>query len=243
MPTYSSDVLIIGGGLAGIVSALELIERGRNVLLVDRDEEAAFGGLAKESFGGLFFVDSREQRRNKIKDSPAQALADWHSFAEFGPDDHFPKLWAERYVERCIPDIYDWLRPRGIRFLPVPLWVERGDSRPGNSVPRFHMVWGTGRELAVRLISSLRAHPNAKRLTVKFRHRVDTLLRDGARVSGCAGIDEADGTTLEAGGEHVIVATGGINGDIERVKANWHRDWKNPPAVILNGSHKYADGK
>src|ERR1700694_2110084 len=110
MATYSSDILIIGGGLAGIVAALELIDHGRDVLLIDRDDEEVFGGLARESFGGLFFVGSREQRRNRIVDSPDQALADWLSFAEFGPDDRMPKLWAERYIDRCIPDVYEFVR-------------------------------------------------------------------------------------------------------------------------------------
>jgi predicted oxidoreductase len=243
MQTYSSDIVIIGGGLAGIMAALELIGHGRNVLILDRDEEAAFGGLAKESFGGLFFVGSREQRRNRIIDSPEQALADWHSFAEFGADDRLPKLWAERYVTRCIPDVYEFLRRHGISFLPLPLWVERGDTRPGNSVPRFHMVWGTGRELATRLIAALLEHAEARRLTRRFGHRVDRLVQAGGRVRGCVGVQEADGTPFEVRAEHVIVASGGINGDIERVKANWHRDWRHPPDVILNGSHRYADGR
>jgi predicted oxidoreductase len=242
MATYSCDVLVIGGGLAGIVATLELIDRGRDVLLIDRDEEAAFGGLARESFGGLFFVDSREQRRARIRDSAERALADWHSFAEFGADDAPPKAWAARYIERCIPDVYEFVRRHGVRFLPLPLWIERGDARPGNSVPRFHMVWGTGRELADRLIAALRRHPNARRLTQKFRHRVEALTTRTGRVCGCTGIDEAAGTPFEVRAEHVIVATGGINGSTERVKANWHRDWGKPPDVILNGSHKFADG-
>jgi uncharacterized protein len=243
MKTYASEVLVIGGGLAGIVSALELIDHGHDVLLLDRDEEAAFGGLARESFGGLFFVGSREQRRNGIVDHPAQALADWHSFAEFGPDDRMPRLWAERYIERCIPDIYEFLRRHGVSFLPLPLWVERGDQRPGNSVPRFHMVWGTGRELATRLIAALLGHPNAHRLTRRFRHRVDRLISQDGRVCGCVGLRESDGTPFEVRAQHLFVATGGINGNIERVRANWHRDWNRPPDVILNGSHRYADGR
>ncbi|HLN07684.1 MAG TPA: FAD-binding dehydrogenase [Xanthobacteraceae bacterium] len=243
MQTYRSDILVIGGGLAGIVSALELIDHGCDVLLLDRDEEAAFGGLARESFGGLFFVGSREQRRSGIADSPAQALADWLSFAEFGPDDQMPRLWAERYIERCIPDVYEFVRRHGISFLPVPLWVERGDSRRGNSVPRFHMVWGTGRELATRLIAALLGHANARRVIRAFRHRVDRLVSEDGRVCGCAGLREFDDVPFEARAEHVIVATGGINGDIQRVKTNWHRDWNRPPDVILNGSHRYADGR
>jgi predicted oxidoreductase len=243
MANYTADVLVIGGGIAGITAALELLDHGRDVLILDRDEETGFGGLAKESFGGLFFVNSREQQRNGIKDSPAQALRDWHSFAEFAPADRFPKLWAKTYVERCIPDVYEWLRAGGIRFLPLPAWVERGETQPGNSVPRFHIVWGTGRELATRLIAALGSHPNRSRFGVKFQHRVETLVMQGGRVVGCAGAHERDGTPFEARAEHVIIASGGINGDIPRVKANWHRDWRKPPDVILNGSHKFADGK
>ncbi|HEX9322432.1 MAG TPA: FAD-binding dehydrogenase [Xanthobacteraceae bacterium] len=243
MANYTADVAVIGGGIAGIAAALELLDHGRDVLILDRDEESGFGGLAKESFGGVFFVNSREQQRNGIKDSPALALRDWHSFAEFGPEDRFPKLWAETYVERCIPDVYEWLCAGGIRFLPLPAWVERGEARPGNSVPRFHIVWGTGRELATKLIAALRSHPNRGRFAVKFEHRVETLVTQGGRIAGCAGTHERDGTTFEVRAEHVIVASGGINGDIGRVKANWHRDWGKPPEVILNGSHKYADGK
>jgi predicted oxidoreductase len=242
MASYTADVIVVGGGIAGITTALELLDHDRNVLMLDRDEEANFGGLAKESFGGLFFVNSREQQRNGIKDSPTLALRDWHSFAEFGPDDRLPKLWAETYVERCIPDVYEWLRAGGIRFLPLPAWVERGEARPGNSVPRFHIVWGTGRELATRLIAALRAHPNRARFAIKFGHRVERLITQAGRVAGCAGTHEEDGTPFEARAEHVVIASGGINGDIPRVKANWHRDWGKPPDVILNGSHKYADG-
>ena len=242
MADYTAEVLVIGGGIAGIAVALELLDHGRDVLLLDRDEESGFGGLAKESFGGLFFVNSREQQRNGIKDTPARALRDWHSFAEFGPDDCLPKLWAETYVERCIPDVYEWLRAGGLRFLPLPAWVERGETRPGNSVPRFPVVWGTGRELATRLIAALASHPNRAQFAAKFQHRVETLVTQGGRVAGCAGAHEGDGAPFEARAEHVIIASGGINGDIDRVKANWHRDWGKPPEVILNGSHKYADG-
>jgi predicted oxidoreductase len=242
MAHSSAEVAIIGGGIAGIAAALGLLDLGRDVLLLDRDVEGNFGGLAKESFGGLFFVNSREQQRNGIKDSQTLALQDWHSFAEFGPDDRYPKLWAETYVERCIPDIYEWLRAGGIRFLPLPAWVERGEARPGNSVPRFHIVWGTGFELATRLIAALRTHPNRRRLRLEFGRRVERLLTEAGRIVGCAGAQEQDGTPFEIRADHVVIASGGINGSIDRVKANWHRDWGRPPEIILNGSHRYADG-
>ena len=107
-----------------------------------------FGGLARESFGGMFFVDLPEQRRQGIRDFLDLALRDWCSFAEFGPEDRWPKAWAETYVSRCTADVYPWVRRRGVSFLPVVNWVERGEFVPGNSVPRFHVTWGTGKGLA-----------------------------------------------------------------------------------------------
>ncbi|MEW5890128.1 MAG: FAD-dependent oxidoreductase [Pseudomonadota bacterium] len=185
--TYRSDAIVIGGGLAGICAALELLDGGKSVTLLDRDTEENFGGLARESFGGIFLVDTPEQRRSRINDSPQSALADWHAFARFGPDDHWPKAWAEAYIYRCKDDVSRWLRERGISFFPVPHWIERGLYTPGNSVPRFHMVWGTGRELALQLIRRLEAHPNRKRLTSHFGHRVDRLATRAGAVSGCDG--------------------------------------------------------
>lgn len=243
MADYRAEVVVIGGGIAGLAATLDLLDHGRDVVLLDRDDEVQFGGLAKESFGGLFFVDSHEQRRSGIRDSKALALADWSSFAEFDHDDDLPRRWAETYIERCIPDVHEWLHAFGIRFLPLPLWVERGDRCRGNSVPRFHMVWGTGQELAGRLVAAIEAHPHGRRLTLKFGHRVETLLREGGRICGCAGVGERDGVPFEARAAHVIVATGGINGDLARVRANWPRDWHRPPDTLLNGSHRFADGR
>ena len=243
MADYRAEVVVIGGGIAGIAATLDLLDHGRRVVLLDRDDRAQFGGLARESFGGLFFVGSREQRRSGIKDDKALALADWTSFAEFDRDDDLPRRWAETYIERCIPDIYEWLHAFRIRYLPLPLWVERGDQRRGNSVPRFHMVWGTGQELAVRLIAALEAHPNRQRLTLAFGHRVDALVWEGGRIRGCSGVGEHDGVPFEARADHVVVASGGINGDLARVRAHWHPDWHRPPDTLLNGSHRFADGR
>jgi predicted oxidoreductase len=116
-----ADVLIIGGGIAGIATALDLLDgdSGKSIILLDRDEETAFGGLARESFGGMFFVDSPEQRRQGIRDSSELALRDWLSFAEFGPDDDLPRAWAEAYVTRCTSDVYRWVRRFGVSFLPI----------------------------------------------------------------------------------------------------------------------------
>ena len=141
-----------------------------------------------------------------------------------------------------MPDVYEWLRGLGIEFMPMPMWVERGLHGGGNSVPRFHLVWGTGRALAETLVARLLAHPRRELLELKFGHRVDALVREGGRVAGFAGAIEPDGGRFEVAAESVIVAAGGINGDIERVRRHWHADWGRPPAVILNGSHRFADG-
>ena len=239
-----SDVLIIGGGIAGITTALELLDGGKSVLLLDRDEESAFGGLARESFGGMFFVDSPEQRRQGIRDSAELAFSDWCSFAEFDPGDALPKAWAQAYVSRATADVYRWVRRYGVSFPPVVNWVERGEFHPGNSVPRFHVSWGTGKGLTEALMAALRAHPQAGRLTLRFNRRVERLTRHGGRVDGAAGFDEKSGAPFEVAAEQVVVAAGGISGgDLSRVRQNWHRDWGTPPAELLSGSHRFADGK
>jgi hypothetical protein len=242
MQACRSEVLIVGAGIAGIATALDLLDSGKSIVLLDRDEADAIGGLARESFGGMFFVDSPQQRRQGIRDSTELALRDWHSFAEFGPGDDLPKAWAEAYVHRCTPDVYRWVRKHGVGFFPIVNWVERGEFRPGNSVPRFHMVWGTGKELADCLIAALRRHANAGKLTFRFGHRVDRLLLENGRVCGASGIDEKNGVPFEARAEHVVVASGGINGDLDKVRRHWHTDWNRPPAQLLNGSHRFADG-
>ena len=161
---YDGDVVIIGGGIAGIVTALELLDQGRRVVLLDRDTEARVGGLARESFGGIFMVGTPAQRRLGIRDTPDLALSDWLSVARFGAQDVWPRRWAETYVNRSRQGIHDWLKARGVRFFPVVHWVERGMYRPGNSVPRFHMVWGTGYGLVQALLENLEGHPQRDRL-------------------------------------------------------------------------------
>jgi predicted oxidoreductase len=127
------------------------------------------GGLAKESFGGIWFAGTPLQKRYGIRDGAQQGLRDWHAFAEFGPDDHWPRAWAEAYVQRANEEIFDWLRGLGVQFMPMPLWVERGLHTPGNSVPRWHIVWGTGHELQVVLNEHLLARPNRELLEMRPR--------------------------------------------------------------------------
>lgn len=243
MPTYKADVIVIGAGIAGVAAAIELIERGRSVLLLDRDVEANMGGLAKESFGGIWFAGTPLQRKYKIRDTVELGLKDWHAFAEFGPGDRWPRAWAEAYVNRANPEVFDWLRGIGVEFMPMPLWVERGLHTPGNSVPRWHIVWGTGHELAVVTNRHLLSHRNSSLVDLRFGHRVESLLTTNGRVTGCRGTTEESCAEFEAHAEAVIIASGGINGNLERVRQNWHADWSRPPETLLNGSHKYADGR
>lgn len=239
---YKTDVIIAGGGLAGMVCALELLNKGKKVLLLDRAEEERFGGLAKLSFGGMFFVNSPLQRRTGIKDSPDLALKDWQSFAEFEQNAKWPKLWAEKYVNECTDHVYSWLKKQGVSFFPVVHWVERGLYKPGNSVPRFHMVWGTGASLTGELEKQLRNHKNKANLTLKFKHKVTDITVHQNRASGVIGVNELNGEEFSVESENVVIASGGICGSIDKVRTNWYKPWGVPPETILNGSILEADG-
>lgn len=261
MQHYEADVLIIGGGLAGIVCALQLLDTGRRVLLLDRDTPGNFGGLARESFGGLLMVDTPLQRRQKLHDSPELALRDWLAFGDFDPASSEPghpsywsRRWAEHYVNDSLEHLYHWLTGHGVRFLPLPLWVERGmgpgasGAARGNSVPRWHVVWGTGQGLVATLLSVLERHPKRDRLALHFGHKVEELLTVGGAVTGCRGViegqSEGDKRDFEVHASQVVIAAGGINGgDLSVARQHWHADWGGEaPASLLNGSHQHADG-
>ena len=244
MQTYQSDVVIVGGGIAGIIAAIELLDNNKKVTIIDRDTAENFGGLAKWSFGGMFFCNSKLQRQRGVKDSIDLALSDWHSFAEYDKDEYWGKKWAEQYVHLCTPHGYDWLIQNGISFFPIVNWAERGLERRGNSVPRFHIVWGTGWGLTYQMIAVLKNHPKAAtHLNLVFGHRVDSIIYENNTIKGVSGNTEADKTPFEAKAEVVIVATGGINGSIERVKETWDRQaFGEPPKTILNGAHPFAIG-
>jgi len=243
MHSYQADVIVVGAGIAGVAAAIEALGRGRRVLLLDRDVEANLGGLARHSFGGIWFADTPVQRRFRIRDSTELGLRDWLSFAEFDPDDRWPRAWAEAYVHRANCEVHDWLVGLGVKFMPIPLWVERGLYRPGNSVPRWHIVWGTGSELAAVVNRTLLADPARARLEMRFGHRAESLVTTNGRVTGCRGALEGTGERFEAKGESVVLASGGINGDLDRVRRHWPADWGRPPEVLLNGSHRYSDGR
>lgn len=241
---YSADVIIIGGGLAGISAAIELLDNNKSVVLLDRDREEKFGGLAKESFGGILMVDTNEQRRMGIKDSPELALSDWLSFAEFGEDDLLPRKWAEYYVNAAKDEIYKWLLSHSVKFLPIVNWPERGLFVPGNSVPRWHIAKGTGFGIIRELIRNLNNHRNRSKLSANFCHNVTDLNTENNKVIGCSGIIEDAPNRMEftARGA-VIVASGGIcGGNLTTLRKYWNPKWGVPPKIILNGAHKYGDG-
>ncbi len=187
-------------------------------------------------------VGTPHQKRMGIRDTPELALADWHSFADFGEDDVWPRRWAETYVQTSIEMIYRWLADRSVKFLPVVNWPERGLFLPGNSVPRWHMAWGTGYGIIESILKHLERHPRRANLNILFGHRVERILQTGSAVTGCAGRCE-DGSgdfTVTAGA--VVAASGGMcGGDLSFVKQHWYRDWGAPPENLLNGSHRFSD--
>ena len=236
------DVVIVGGGLAGIVTALECLRAGQSVALVDRDTPERFGGLALWAFGGMALVGTALQARMKIPDTPERALADWLRFAELGETDVLPRQWAEHYVQHSRSHVYDWLLAEGVKFMPAVNWVERGMNGDGNSVPRYHIVWGTSRELTRRMIAALREAAKVGRLTLLHRHRVIALEHSAGQVSGAVAVNEETGTQVRLTAPVVILAMGSINGSHAQARAHWPKD-RPCPSQMLNGAHPFADGK
>jgi predicted oxidoreductase len=232
----------VGGGLAGIVTALELCDRKKRVVLLDRASADRFGGLAKLSFGGLFFVNSPEQRRMGIRDTVDLALRDWLSYGELAPDDVWPRRWAEAYVSMSLEHIRGYLVRRGVGFFPAVNWTERGYFVPGNSVPRFHVAWGTGEGIVAPLVARLREHVAAGRLALHFDAAVNDLIFESGRFVGATGAGP-DGGELSAYGENVVIAAGGLAGNLDAVRAHWPSDLGPPPEAMLNGSIPEADGR
>ena len=239
--TYQAHTVIIGGGIAGIATAIELLNADKKVVIIERDFEKNFGGLAKESFGGMFFINSKQQRFSKIKDTVSQAKKDWFSFAEFDKNEVWGKKWANEFLEST-HKVYDWVSSKKVKFFPVVHWVERGLFQPGNSAPRFHIVWGTGHGLIEALLNHLKSHPNYQNLTVYFQHKVEDFEIEKSKIIGIKGIDEKSQDTFICEAENFVIATGGINGNMQKVRKHWHKEWSIAPEVILNGSHQFSDG-
>jgi len=172
-----ADVIIVGAGLAGLVAAAELADAGRHVILVEQESEASFGGQAFWSLGGLFLVNSPEQRRLGVHDSFDLALDDWMGSAGFDrEEDHWPQRWAEAYVAFAAGEKRSWLRQMGVRIVPIVGWAERGGYGAlghGNSVPRFHIAWGTGPGVLEPFVRRVRDAETRGLIALKFRHCVN----------------------------------------------------------------------
>ena len=256
---YDADVIVIGAGLAGLVATAELVDAGRSVILLDQEPEQSLGGQAHWSFGGLFLVDSPEQRRMRIKDSQELALQDWFGTAGFDrKEDHWPKKWAEAYVDFAAGEKRSWLHRQGMRFFPVVGWAERGGydaNGHGNSVPRFHITWGTGPGVVAPFERRVREGVAKGLVTFRFRHRVTGLGRTGGTVDTVSGeilepSDAARGTassretagTFELRAQAVIVTSGGIGGNHDLVRKQWPERLGTPPEKMLSGVPAHVDG-
>ncbi|MDX1451778.1 MAG: FAD-binding dehydrogenase [Oleiphilaceae bacterium] len=233
-----SDVLIIGAGIAGMVSAYECLEKGLRVTVVERDSRERVGGLARWAFGGMAIVDTPLQQRMKIQDSPEIAWRDWQNFAEYEANTHWEQAWGKYYVEHSREAVYDYLYQKGLRFFPAVNWVERGLYGEGNSLPRYHVLWGTGQRLVDRFSELLRPYEQNGKLTLLFDTRCESLICQQDRVCGAVTVSEENGATQELKAAHTIVATGGINGSLQKVR----HAWGDAPEELLNGAHPFADG-
>jgi predicted oxidoreductase len=255
-----ADMIVVGAGIAGLVAAAEAADAGRRVLLLDQEPEQSLGGQAWWSFGGLFFVDSPEQRRLRVRDSVELAWRDWLGTAGFDrPEDEWPKKWARAYVEWAATEKQPWLSQLGHSVVPVVGWAERGGydgAGPGNSVPRFHVTWGTGPGVVEPFEKRVRAAAEAGKLEFRFRHRVDALTTTDGAVTGVAGVilepsDVPRGMPssrtavgeFELSAQAVIVTSGGIGGNHELVRAAWPERLGTPPTHMLSGVPEHVDGR
>ena len=243
--TTQTDVIVIGAGLAGLVVAAELADAGRSVLLLEG--EAKLGGQAIWSLGGLFLVDTPEQRRLGVRDSIDLALADWFASAEFddGPNDTWSRRWARAYVETAGTDLSPWLRGLGVSFFPLVQWAERGGGLadgPGNSAPRFHVVWGTGPGVVDPFLRRVETRQSEGLVDVRLAHRVERLVVDDGRVTGCVVRNTIDDTEVTATADAVVVATGGIGGNHDLVRRWWPASMGPAPDEMLQGVPDHVDG-
>jgi hypothetical protein len=258
--TLDADVIVVGAGLAGLVATAELADAGKRVLLLDQEGEQNLGGQAHWSFGGLFLVDSPEQRRMGIKDSSELALQDWMGTAAFDrPEDHWPRRWAHAYVDFAAGEKRSWLHAQGVRWFPVVGWAERGGYGAlghGNSVPRFHVTWGTGPGVVAPFLWRVREAVARGQVVLAMRHRVDQLTTTAGAVTGVAGA-LLEPTTARRGAstsrvqtgqfalsaQAVVLTTGGIGGNHDLVRACWPARLGAPPAHMLSGVPAHVDGR
>jgi len=257
---YDADVIIVGAGLAGLVAAAELADAGKKIIVLDQEPEQSLGGQAFWSLGGIFLVDSPEQRRMGIRDSHGLALEDWLGTAAFDREEDFwPRRWAEAYVAFAAGEKRSWLYERGIRFFPVVGWAERGGGNAtghGNSVPRFHITWGTGPGILAPFVARVRDAERRGLLTFRFRHRVNELTRSGVAVDGVRGdilalsnVQRGQKSARDVVGafelkaQAVIVSSGGIGGSHELVRKNWPARLGAPPKRMITGVPDHVDGR
>ncbi len=255
-----ADAIVVGAGLAGLVATAELAAAGRQVIVVEQEPAVSLGGQAFWSFGGLFLVNSPEQRRMGVHDSHELALQDWLGSAGFDrPEDEWPRQWAAAYVDFAAGEKRAWLRAQGVRFFPIVGWAERGGylaTDHGNSVPRFHVTWGTGPGVLAPFVREVRAAVESGRVRLLYRHRVDELIVSGGAVDGVRGsilapapIDRGQPSSREVTGDFelraqaVLVTSGGIGGNHDLVRAQWPARMGAPPEHLLSGVPAHVDGR
>ena len=260
MAFEQADIIIVGAGLAGLVAANEAANRGKTVLILDQEGRQNLGGQAFWSLGGLFMVDTPEQRRLKVRDSHALAKSDWYGSAQFDrAEDHFPKLWADAYLDFAAGEMRPWLYELGMRWFPVVGWAERGGAMAGghgNSVPRFHLTWGTGPGVLEPFIARVLEHEKQGKISFKFRHRVTQLDVVDNKVKGLSGeiLDKDNAargakTNRDVVGDfnykvdNIIVTSGGIGGNFDMVRRNWpEQRLGKPPQSFISGVPAHVDG-
>ncbi|MEO0749048.1 MAG: FAD-binding dehydrogenase [Pseudomonadota bacterium] len=256
-----ADAIVVGAGLAGLTAAAELGDRGKSVIVVDQEGPQNLGGQAFWSLGGVFMVNTPEQRRMGIRDSLDLARGDWAGSAQFDrEEDAWPRKWAEAYLEFAAGGLREWLHGLGHRWFPVVGWAERGGSFAdghGNSVPRFHLTWGTGPGVIAPFVARCADHEKAGRLRYAYRHQVDRLGMTNGAASGVSGTVLADDDaprgaktnrdkvgTFSFSADTVIVTSGGIGGDLERVRRAWPVDQLGPvPERMVCGVPAHVDGR